>query len=301
MLEAQNLTKEYKDLIAVKNLSFKVNEGDIFGILGPNGAGKTSTIRMLLNIIKPTSGSVLFNSKVINENIFNKVGYLPEDRGLYQRSRSIDVIKYFGSLKGMTKSATLTASKYWFEKLKIKQLAEKKIEELSKGNQQKIQFITAVIHNPKILILDEPFSGFDPINQELITRIIADFKNSGRLIIISTHLMNIAENLCTDILLLNKGEKILKGKIETIKKDFGKNTFRIDFIGEINFIRSIPEVLEVKIFQNFAEVSLSQETSASEFLKKIIDRAEITGFTHLQPTLNNIFLEALAQTNAERT
>ncbi len=301
MLEAQNLTKEYKDLTAVKNLSFKVNEGDIFGILGPNGAGKTSTIRMLLNIIKPTSGSVLFNSKVINENIFNKVGYLPEDRGLYQRSRSIDVIKYFGSLKGMTKSATLTASKYWFEKLKIKQLAEKKIEELSKGNQQKIQFITAVIHNPKILILDEPFSGFDPINQELITRIIADFKNSGRLIIISTHLMNIAENLCTDILLLNKGEKILKGKIETIKKDFGKNTFRIDFIGEINFIRSIPEVLEVKIFQNFAEVSLSQETSASEFLKKIIDRAEITGFTHLQPTLNNIFLEALAQTNAERT
>ncbi len=301
MLEAQNLTKEYKELTAVKNLSFKVNEGDIFGILGPNGAGKTSTIRMLLNIIKPTSGSVLFNSKVINENIFNKVGYLPEDRGLYQRSRSIDVIKYFGSLKGMTKSATLTASKYWFEKLKIKQLAEKKIEELSKGNQQKIQFITAVIHNPKILILDEPFSGFDPINQELITRIIADFKNSGRLIIISTHLMNIAENLCTDILLLNKGEKILKGKIETIKKDFGKNTFRIDFIGEINFIRSIPEVLEVKIFQNFAEVSLSQETSASEFLKKIIDRAEITGFTHLQPTLNNIFLEALAQTNAERT
>ncbi len=269
-------------------------EGEIFGLLGPNGAGKTSTIRMLLNIITPTSGTVSFDEIKEGEQIYNSVGYLPEDRGLYKKSKAIDVIKYFGTLKGLSKTDVKVKASEWLKLLKVENLADKRIEELSKGNKQKIQFISAVVHDPKILILDEPFSGFDPINQELITNIISKQREAGRVIIISTHLMNIAESLCTDILLINNGKEVLKGKLDEIKKRFGKNTYRVEFIGDISFIEDLPEIIDFKYGNGNAEISLADGTSPSSFLKKITNEIEVTHFTYLQPTLNNIFLETLA-------
>src|ERR1035438_2825008 len=190
MLVAQNLTKDYKDITAVNNVSFKVEPGRIFGLLGPNGAGKTTIIRTILNIIKPTSGRILFDGEPINDQFFNIIGYLPEERGLYKKSKTIDIILYFARLKNMNKKSALSEADRWLKKLDITVYRNKKIEELSKGNQQKVQFITAIIHNPGLIVLDEPFAGFDPITQQLIKEIIISRSGLGKTIILSTHQMD---------------------------------------------------------------------------------------------------------------
>ena len=219
MLEVRNLTKEYNDVVAVKNLSFTVSEGKIFGLLGPNGAGKTTTIRTVLNIIKPTSGQISFYNREISRDFFNVIGYLPEERGLYRKSRVDEVILYFAVLKNMNRLEAVKQLDFWLRKLGISEYRKKKIEELSKGNQQKVQFITSVIHNPKLLILDEPFTGFDPINQQIIRETIVSFISEGKLIILSTHHMEIAEKMCSDILLMNRGKEVCSGSLSQLKKN----------------------------------------------------------------------------------
>jgi len=208
MLVVQNLRKEYTNTVAIDDITFTLQPGKIFGLIGPNGAGKTTTIRIILNIIKPTSGVVLFDGKPMDRSCQNITGYLPEERGLYKKSRTIDVIVYLASLKNISSHKALQLANDWLAKLDILEAKNKKIEELSKGNQQKIQFITSVIHDPKILILDEPFTGFDPINQQLIKETILSLANAGKIIVLSTHQMDLAEKLCNDIFLINNGKEV---------------------------------------------------------------------------------------------
>ena len=295
MLSVENLVKEFQNTTAVDNISFKVEPGKIFGLLGPNGAGKTTTLRTVLNIIKPTSGKVLFNDQPITAEFLNSIGYLPEERGLYRKSKVIDVILYFAELKNMSRTEAVKQADNWLKRLDIFHYRNKKIDELSKGNQQKIQFIMSVIHNPQLLIFDEPFTGFDPINQQEIRELIFSFLSEGKIIILSTHQMETAEKLCTDIFLLNNGKEVTSGKLSRIKKEFGGNHVEIKFKGDVSFLSSMAEVITVDTYNNYAEVHLKDVVEPSDFLKMITDKIDITHFSVIEPTLNRIFIDLIKQ------
>lgn len=293
MLEVQNLEKKFQNVAAVDNISFSVKPGKIFGLLGPNGAGKTTTIRTILNIIKPTGGRITLNGQPIRKDFFNDIGYLPEERGLYKKSKVIDVINYLANLKNLDPKKIKDESALWLEKLGIENYRDKKIEELSKGNQQKIQFICAVIHDPEVLILDEPFSGFDPINQQQIKDLILDFVGSGKIIVLSTHQMETAEKLCSEIFLINKGKEVLSGELSAIKKNFGGNHIKIGSDGDLKFLNTFKEVLNFEQYSNFAEVHLKDDVKASEFLKTLVQKMPVTHYSIIEPTLNKIFIDTI--------
>ncbi len=297
MLEVKNLIKTFGQVKAVDNLTFSVKPGKIFGMLGPNGAGKTTTIRTILNIIKPNAGEVLLNQKPVTQDLFNSIGYLPEERGLYKKSKVADVITYLAHLKGMNSSQIKTETDKWLKKLEIPHYKDRKVEELSKGNQQKIQFITAVIHNPELLIFDEPFSGFDPINQQLIKDVILDLLDNGKIIILSTHQMDTAEKLCNEILLINEGKEVLSGSLSDIKQKFGGNHIKFAYEGEIKFLNEMDEVLSFEIYSNEAEVHLKNDVKPEIFLRKIIDKVTIKQFSIIEPTLNKIFIDSIKNKN----
>lgn len=297
MLVVENLIKNFRDVTAVNNISFTIEPGKIFGLLGPNGAGKTTTIRTVLNIIKPTSGSISFNGKQITSDFFNKIGYLPEDRGLYKKSRVVDVISYFAGLKNLDKKSIAEAIDYWLDRMSIENYRLKKIEELSKGNQQKIQFIIAVIHNPQILILDEPFSGFDPINQQLIKEILLSFVNSGKIIMLSTHQMETAERLCSDIFLINKGKEVCSGSLAAVKKKFGGNFVKIEYQGDGSVLNTLDGVINIDSYSNYAEVQLDDGILPSDFLRLAAGKLNITQFSVMEPTLNKIFIDVIKQSS----
>ena len=299
MLEVQNLVKKYDGVIAVDDISFIAKPGQIFGLLGPNGAGKTTTMRMILNIIKPSAGRIIFENKKSLSELSNIVGYLPEERGLYKKSKVIDLILYFAVLKNMEKKTAWIEAFSWLNKLGIEELANRKIEELSKGNQQKIQFITAIIHKPDILILDEPFTGFDPINQQEIKNIILDYTNSGKIIILSTHQMDTAEKLCSEIFLINKGKEVCSGNLSDIKKKFGGQHIKLKFEGDTDFITREKNVLHYDIFNNFIELQLKDGIRPSDFLKSIIEKINVTHFSVIEPSLNKIFIDLVKQSSGK--
>ncbi len=299
MLIVENLVKEFSNVRAVDNISFKIEEGKIFGLIGPNGAGKTTTIRIVLNIIKPTSGSITFEGKPITNEFFNVIGYLPEERGLYKKSKVIDSLLYFAKLKNMSKKIALEEADYWLNKLEASEYRDKKLQELSKGNQQKIQFIMSVIHNPKLLILDEPFTGFDPINQQLIKETILSFVDSGKIIVLSTHQMETAEKLCSEIFLLNRGKEVISGSLNQIKKSYGGNNIKIEYSGDASFIKELPFVKQVDIYSNYAEIQLADGTQPGEFLKILVDKINISSFSVIEPTLNKIFIDAVKENKSQ--
>ena len=293
MLVVEKLTKKFKDTVAVNNLSFTVEPGKIFGLLGPNGAGKTTTLRTVLNIIKPTSGSISFDGKSITDEYYNLIGYLPEERGLYQRSKVIDILVYFASLKNLNRTDALFKANEWLKKLNVSQYKNKKIIELSKGNQQKIQLIAAIVHNPRLLILDEPFTGFDPINQQEVKELIHTFISEGKTIILSTHQMELAEKLCEDILLMNKGNEVKSGRLSEIKRKFGGNNIRLEFTGDRNLIDQMSEVSKFESYNNYSEIHLKDEVLPSKFLKQIIEKVDVKHFSVIEPTLNKIFIDLI--------
>jgi ABC-2 type transport system ATP-binding protein len=299
MLSVENLVKKFKDKTAVDNISFSAEPGKIFGLLGPNGAGKTTTIRTVLNIIKPTSGKILFNNEPIRQNFLDNVGYLPEERGLYRKSKVMDIILYFSELKGLTRTEAAGRAKIWMKKLNVGLYSDKKLEELSKGNQQKIQFIISIIHDPKLLILDEPFSGFDPINQQEIKEFILSFVSLGKTIILSTHQMDTVEKLCQEILLIDNGKEICKGTLSEIKRNFGGNNIRIEFSGNQKMIWDMPEVVNHDVYSNYAEIQLKDDVNPTDFLKKILPEISIRSFSVVEPTLNKIFIELVKQNSGK--
>ena len=295
MLEVKNLVKVFKNTIAVNDISFNIEPGKIFGLLGPNGAGKTTTIRTVLNIIKPTSGDIFFDGQTISKDFLNNIGYLPEERGLYKKSRVIDVLLYFAQLKNMSLANATEQVEIWLKKLNILKYRSNKIEELSKGNQQKIQFIMSVIHDPQLIIFDEPFSGYDPINQREIRDLIFSFVSEGKIVMLSTHQMETAEKLCSEIFLMNDGKEVKSGSLADIKKNFGGNHVEIRFSGNISKISDMKEISTIDTYNNYAEIQLNQDVVPSLFLKNITDKIDISHFSVIEPTLNKIFIDLIKQ------
>lgn len=299
MLEIKNIRKEFKNVVAVDGVSFTVEPGKIFGLLGPNGAGKTTTIRMILDILKPSCGEILIEGKKPGKDFHNLTGYLPEERGLYKKSTVIDIIKYFGSLKGMSAAAAEKSGVALLKQLGISDYKKRKVQELSKGNQQKIQFIVSVIHDPSILILDEPFSGFDPINQELVRDEILRLKSEGKTIILSTHQMDMAEKMCESIFLINKGKEVACGALKEVKRKFGKEFVKIEYEGDAEFIKTLPGVKQADLYGNFGEIEVNDGTDPHSILPVIFEKVTLRKFSIEAPTLNRIFIDTIKETGGE--
>lgn len=294
-LVLKNVSKTFVGKRAVDNISFELNKPGVFGLLGTNGAGKTTTIRMLLGIIKKDSGEITWNGKAVDRKSVN-FGYLPEERGVYPKTKIYNQLMYFAELKGMKKEEADGAIKNWAKKLKVEEYLDKPAEKLSKGNQQKIQFMTAVIHNPELLVLDEPFSGLDPVNTELLKNIIINLVKEGKYIIMSAHQMSTIEEFCSDILILNKGKTVLKGNLKEIKDTYPANRVQIET--NENIETDIKKLgFEIENIKNYSyTVKIFDEQKAHELLKELVIKGiTINKFEIMKPTLNDIFIEKVGE------
>lgn len=290
-LKLENVSKKFVGKQAVDNISFEVNKPGVFGLLGTNGAGKTTTIRMLLGIIKKDTGEITWNGKQVERKSVN-FGYLPEERGVYPKTKIYDQLIYFAKLKGMNKTDADREIKKWAEVLKVQEYLPMQAEKLSKGNQQKIQFMTAIIHNPELIVLDEPFSGLDPVNTEILKNVIIDLVKQGKYIIMSSHQMASIEEFCTDILILNKGKTVLKGNLKEIKEGYKAN--RLELITDKNVDEYIKEFnMNIEFSKNNEySIKIDLEEKAHELLQKLVDnKIQISKFEIKKPTLNDIFIE----------
>ncbi len=290
-LELRNIRKEYDGKVAVDALSLSIPKGSIYGIIGPNGAGKTTTIRMIMDIIAPDTGEIVVNGMKAGPEFRNKVGYLPEERGLYKKMTLEEVIIFFAELKGYPKSKTRVAMDEWLRTMSLLEYKKRKVEELSKGMQQKLQFITTLLHEPELIILDELFSGLDPINIEIIKGIILEEKRRETTIMFSTHVMEQAEKLCDYICLINRGKKVLDGKLSDIKKQFGSNSLQIDIEGDGAFAANIAGVEKLTEFNNYIELTLTPDADTQFILKEISGRVIVRRFELMEPSLYDIFIE----------
>lgn len=291
----ENVSKTFIDQKAVDNISFKIDKPGVFALLGTNGAGKTTTIRMMLGIIKKDTGTITWNGKAVDrKNV--KFGYLPEERGIYPKATIVDQLEYLAKLKGMSKIEANKSIDYWLEKMKMTEYKFQTAEKLSKGNQQKIQFMTAVIHNPELLVLDEPFSGLDPVNTELLKNIIINLVKEGKYIIMSAHQMSTIEEFCSDILILNKGKTVIKGNLKEIKDTYPANRVQIET--NENIETDIKKLgFEIENIKNYSyTVKIFDEQKAHELLKELVIKGiTINKFEIMKPTLNDIFIEKVGE------
>lgn len=295
-LSLQNVTKRFGEFTAVNNLSLIVRPGRIYGLLGPNGAGKTTTIRMIVNITAPDSGTIEFFGQRITPTLQDRIGYLPEERGLYKRMKVGDQLRFFGELKNVNAKEVEERIDRWLGRVKLSEWKNKRSTELSKGMQQKIQFIMSVLHEPDLLILDEPFSGLDPVNVELLKEIVLDLKRSGKTIIFSTHQMEVAEKICDDICLINRSEKVLDGSLREIKRSFGRHAVALRAEGLNGVLDDQVLVSKVEEQSDLLEVLLAPGASAQELLKRLIDvGAAVSRFEMIEPSLNDIFIEKVSE------
>lgn len=297
MLETKNICKIFNSSQVLKDISFTVNKGEIFGVIGPNGAGKTTILRIILGILNASAGSVWFNGNNLDQSFFNLTGYLPEERGLYPKSNVINTLVYLGQLKGLNYNSAIKKIEYWLERLELKNYKKYNIEELSKGNQQKIQFISAILHDPEILILDEPFSGFDPVNQSIFRDIIEEKKNE-RYIILSTHLMDLAESLCDDIFLINEGQKVLAGNLSSILNSGKITPYQISFKNELtkNNLEVFSNYNLLKTIGNSLTIDLGNN-DPSNFLREVSSKLDLVSFTKIKPSLHQIFISSVEKKN----
>ncbi len=294
-LNVGNVSKRFGDFTAVENLSFQVKAGRVFGFLGPNGAGKTTTIRMVVGITIPDEGNIeLFGSKVTPE-IRDRIGYLPEERGLYKKMKIKDQLRYFAALKGVSQKEADKRIDFWLDRMKLSEWKMKKTTDLSKGMSQKLQFIATVLHDPDLLILDEPFSGLDPVNVEFMKDVIAEIKAQDKTIIFSTHLMETAEKLCDDIMLVNKSRKVLSGSLREIKESYGKDIISLRCKGGESVLQDKKLVAKIVEHSDEREVFLTENTDTQNFLKRLIEeQAVVTKFELIEPSLNDIFIEKVS-------
>ena len=290
-ISLRGIVKTFGDHRAVDDVTLDIPAGGIFGLLGPNGAGKSTTIRMIMDIIRPDTGTITVLDKPAAENVRHHVGYLPEERGLYKKMKVLDVLAFQGSLKGSKPKDARVEAKAWLEKLEIADWADKKVEELSKGMQQKIQFAAAVLGQPPILILDEPFSGMDPVNQHLFKDRILELNRQGTTIVFSTHQMETAERLCKEIALINKGQLVLSGPLAKVKDGFGKNSVLLEYDGDGAFVARIPGVARVDEYGSYSEVRLEPGTDPQTIYEALAGRLRVKKFEIVAPTLHNIFIE----------
>ena len=298
-VELLGVSKSYGTFRAVDDLTLRVPAGSIFGLLGPNGAGKTTSIRMIMDIIAPDSGEVLFFGRERTRDDVAQVGYLPEERGLYRKMTVIDHLVFLGRLHGMDRTSALESARSWLDRVELGDWAAKKVEELSKGMQQKIQLVGTILHEPQILILDEPFSGLDPINQRLFKDLLADYQKGGRTVIFSTHIMEQAEKLCDEICLISGGRPILSGKLRDVKQNHGGNAYRLEATGELDRAADVAGVASAIPQNGGLKILLDPGVEGSEVLRELVGFLEVTEFHSEEPSLEEIFMVATEPSAAE--
>ena len=296
VIDVQNVSKHFGKATAVNQVSFGVEKGQIFGLLGPNGAGKTTTIRMINHILNPDTGHISILGEAVSPKSQERIGYLPEERGLYKKMKVFDQLMYLAQLKGLSQTAAKTAIEFWLDRFEASSWKKKEVSELSKGMSQKIQFIATVAHDPEIYIFDEPFSGLDPINSEMLKEVILEEKKRGKTILFSTHRMEQVEQMCDDICLFNQGKAVLQGNLQSIKQSFGNNTVLLDFIGDSEFLNQLEGVRINNRSTNFAEIRLLEGASPQHILEIAMKHSEIQRFEIVQPSLQDIFISTVNDT-----
>ncbi|MGB0430936.1 MAG: ABC transporter ATP-binding protein [Bacteroidia bacterium] len=296
MLRIEGVSKSYGEKVAIKDISFEVPECSTFGLLGPNGAGKTSLIRIINQIQPADVGNVYFNNKPITEEMVNLIGYLPEERGLYKKMKVGEQVLYLARLKGMTKPQAVKEIKWWFNRLEITDWWNKKVETLSKGMQQKVQFIATVLHRPKLIILDEPFSGFDPVNAEIVKNELLRLKDEGSTIMLSTHRMESVEELCDHVAMIHKSEKVLDGRIADVKRKFKNNEFEVKYRGEklTNYPAEASEILAESFDEEHqaqvVKIKMESDEKSNEVLNHFMAERQVIGFGEVLPSIEEIFV-----------
>ncbi|MGX2958858.1 ABC transporter ATP-binding protein [Peribacillus sp. JNUCC 23] len=290
-LQIKGVTKKFGEFTAVNNLNFTIPEKEMFGFLGGNGAGKTTTFRMILGLLGPTEGEIVWNGKKIDYASSSLIGYLPEERGLYPKLKVRDQIVYLARLRGMNKGKALKELKYWLDRFKVPEYIDKRVEELSKGNQQKIQLIASMIHKPELLILDEPFSGLDPVNVEMLKEAVIDLRDSGTTIVFSSHRMEHVEEMCEHLCIMHKGSPVVEGKLKEIKRSFGKKNVSIRADFDLSFLDAYPGVTKVKTTMEGKILQVTGEDVAADIIRDLVPRGFVRKFELEEPSLTDIFIE----------
>ncbi|WP_442599060.1 ABC transporter ATP-binding protein [Neobacillus sp. D3-1R] len=291
VLKIESVTKRFGHFTAVSNLTLTIPEGEIFGFLGANGAGKTTTFRMILGLLDSNEGKISWDGQPINYSTSHLIGYLPEERGLYPKLKVSEQVVYLARLRGMNKKDALKELAHWLDRFKVPEYMNKKVEELSKGNQQKIQFISAILHKPKLLILDEPFSGLDPVNVELLKEAVIDLKRNGTTIVFSSHRMEHVEELCEFLCIMHKGKPVVHGELKGIKRNFGKKNLIIHADFPLDFIKNQSGVTKFKTTVEGANIQIENEDMAQRILKDLVGKGVIRKFALEESSLNDIFIE----------
>ena len=300
ILETHHIVKQYAEHRALDDVSLSVPEGSIFGLLGPNGAGKTSLIRIINQITAPDSGEVILGGERLNPKHISRIGYLPEERGLYKKMKVGEQLLYLAQLKGLTEKQAMDKLKIWFEKFDIKTWWSKNVEDLSKGMQQKIQFVATVMHEPDLIILDEPFSGFDPINANLIKDEILELRDKGKTIVFSTHRMESVEELCDHIALINRSHKVLDGSKRAIKEQFKTHTYHVEYQGALDTLPPAFDVLNTRPTEDGfvrADIKIPPDAAVNELIRHLLDRVAVRSFGENIPSINDIFIQTVGETN----
>lgn len=295
MIEVRRISKTFNTVRAVDSVSFTTQAGGIFGLIGPNGAGKSTTIRMIMNILAPDSGEILFSGKRITEKDKGSIGYLPEERGLYKKVKVGEILSYFGGLKSDNAKLISNNIDLWLEKFGLREWKNRKVEELSKGMSQKVQFIASLVHEPQYIFFDEPFSGLDPVSSDLLRDTILDLGKQGKTILFSTHIMDQAEKLCSSIFLINKGREVLSGSIEEIKNTYGKGAVILEFDGNGDFIEKLPFVSHSIRYPRYMEIELKSGTPPNLLLESVYNRVSLRKFEIVSPSLHKIFIDLVGE------
>lgn len=295
MLSVRNLRKTFASTIALDGVSFDVRRGEILGLLGPNGAGKTTSIRIILDILRADGGEVRYDGQPFSPAIRNIVGYLPEERGLYRKSSVLEILTYFGELRGMSRSAARREAGRWLERVGLMDRKGSRVEELSKGNQQKLQFIGALLHDPALVILDEPFSGLDPVNQLLFKDVMQELKRRDKAVIFSTHQMDHAERLSDSLCLINRGMVVLGGLVRDVKQRYGRNALHIEFDGDGSFMSGLPGIQHALLYERTAELELGPLARTRDLIDRINGSVEVRKIEIVEPSLHSIFLQLVGE------
>jgi ABC-2 type transport system ATP-binding protein len=295
----EKVTKRYDSFDAVSSLSMEIKEGAVFGLLGPNGAGKTTTLRMIVRILIPDEGSVRVLGQPLSERTQELIGYLPEERGLYRHMRLLEILRFLGALKGLPEAEAERRARLWLERLGLGDRMNDEVHNLSRGMQQKVQFIAAVIHRPPLVILDEPFTGLDPVNAAVIKDVMLELRKQGATIILSTHRMEQVEQMCDSICLMNKGQKLLAGDLKVIKRSYGNNTVRMEFAGDPVFLQ-LPGIIErTTSYGEMVDITLRPGGDAQQILKSAVERGvQVRRFELIEPPLNDIFIQKISERHA---
>ncbi|MBI1742593.1 ABC transporter ATP-binding protein [Candidatus Acetothermia bacterium] len=299
ILSVQQVHKHYEGTKAVDGVSFEIHSGEIFGLLGPNGAGKTTLIRMILGIMQPDSGEINFSFSPDGRFQPERVGYLPEERGLYDDRKVSDTLVFLARLKGISPTQARERGLLWLTRLQLEKYFDRRVRELSKGMQQKVQFVAAILHQPALVVLDEPFAGLDPVNQELFSELILELKSKGMTVLLSAHQMHLVEDLCDRIFLIDKGQQVLYGNLREIKRSWGEDWVKLDFHGNAEFLQQSSLVKSATIKDSRAELVLKKGTRPEEFLNSISGKLEIEQISIQKPPLHHIFVELVTQTPGE--